>query len=68
MLIQRTQSLLGANAMMQRLGQLMLLVGWTGIGAFIVWGIEQIAERMGYRVRTIEEQVVAAGLPPEPDE
>lgn len=54
---------------MKELGQFAILVVWVGIISVVAWGIEQILERMGYRVSTVEERHAAeARVPPTPEE
>ena len=51
---------------MRELGQFVTLLTWVGIISVVIWCIEQIAARFGYRVKTIDEHhAEAAVAPPE---
>jgi hypothetical protein len=40
---------------MRELGQFVTLLTWVGIISVVIWGLEQVAARFGYRVKTIDE-------------
>ena len=41
---------------MQALGQFATLLAWIAIISVVVWGLETVAEGMGYRRKTVAEQ------------